>query len=264
MAATGVLSLGKVLCVLTGASRGFGRSLALELCPRVVPGSVLLLVSRTEAALRGLAEQLEQQCPGVKVCWQAADLGTQDGLSRAVRAAQGLQEGHSVQKIIIINNAGSLGDISKTFVDFTDPEEVNQYMSFNVTSAMCLTSSLLKTFPQRPGLQRVVVNVSSLAALKPYKSWSLYCAGKAARDMMFKVLAEEEKDVRVLNYAPGPLDTDMQEVVRTQTADPDLRLAFINMKDSGKLVDCQVSAKKMVDILHADTYESGAHVDFYD
>ena len=34
-------------------------------------------------------------------------------------------------------------------------------------------------------------------------------SGKAARDMFFKVLAAEEKDISVLNYAPGPLDTHM-------------------------------------------------------
>lgn len=53
----------------------------------------------------------------------------------------------------------------------------------------------------------MVVNISSLCALKPFKSWTLYCTGKAARDMMFKVLAVEEPDVRVLNYAPGEFCT---------------------------------------------------------
>jgi len=47
------------------------------------------------------------------------------------------------------------------------------------------------------------VNISSLCALQPFRSWALYCSGKAARDMMFRVLAAEEPDVRVLNYAPG-------------------------------------------------------------
>ncbi|MEE6512973.1 hypothetical protein FKM82_020376 [Ascaphus truei] len=159
---------------------------------------------------------------------------------------------------------GSLGDISKFFVDFTDPEAVDRYLSFNVSSTLCLTSSILKIFPGRPGLQRVVVNVSSLAALQPFKSWTLYCAGKAARDMMFRVLAEEETEIRVLNYAPGPLDTEMHELGRKETADPELRLNLIDMKNNGKLIDCQVSAKKMVDILQADHYKSGAHIDFYD
>lgn len=257
-------SLGTVLCVITGASRGFGRSLAWELCPRVTPGSALLLVARTEQALRALAQELTLQHPDVEVRWVAADLGSADGVKKTVQAAQELNGRGAAQRVLVINNAGSLGDISKSFVDFTDPLEVDRYFSFNVSSAMCLTSSLLKVFQGRPGLQRLVVNISSLAALQPFKSWTLYCAGKAARDMMFKVLAEEEKDVRVLNYAPGPMDNDMQKEARTLTKDPDLRLQFFNMKKEGKLVDCHVSARKMLDILQADAYKSGDHVDFFD
>ncbi|KAM4706859.1 sepiapterin reductase [Discoglossus pictus] len=257
-------SLGRVLGIITGASRGFGRSLALELGRRAAPGSRLLLVSRSEEALLGVAGELGRECPEVRVCCEAADLSTEQGLEKARRAAEGLSGDSGLERIIIINNAGSLGNIKKFFLDHTDFQEVNQYFGFNVSSPLCLTSSILKAFPQHPGLQRVVVNVSSLAGLKPYKSWTLYCSGKAARDMMFKVLATEEPDIRVLNYAPGPLDTDMQTQVRNETADPKLRNVFIDMKNSGKLVDCQVSAKKMLDILQADTYNSGEHIDFFD
>lgn len=98
---------------------------------------------------------------------------------------------------------GSLGDISKSFLDLTDPAEINTYFAFNITSALCLTTAALQAFGKRPGSSRTVVNISSLCALKPFKNWALYCSGKAARDMMFQVLALEEPDVRVLNYAPG-------------------------------------------------------------
>lgn len=88
--------------------------------------------------------------------------------------------------------AGTLGDVSKSFVDLADPDEINSYWALNLTSMVCLTSSILKAFPNSPGLSRIVVNISSLCALQPYKGWTLYCAGKAARDMMFQVLATEE------------------------------------------------------------------------
>ena len=52
-------------------------------------------------------------------------------------------------------------------------------------------------------------------------------SGKAARDMLFKTMAEESPGVRVLNYAPGPLDTDMQLQARTVTADSDLKKMFV-------------------------------------
>lgn len=99
--------------------------------------------------------------------------------------------------------SGSLGDVSKGFVDLSDSTQVNNYWALNLTSMLCLTSSVLKAFPASPGLNRTVVNISSLCALQPFKGWALYCAGKAARDMLFQVLALEEPNVRVLNYAPG-------------------------------------------------------------
>ena len=46
--------------------------------------------------------------------------------------------------------------------------------------------------------------------------------GKAARNMFFKVLATEEPDVRVLNYAPGPLETEMSDQCML-SEDPDVR-----------------------------------------
>lgn len=76
-----------------------------------------------------------------------------------------------------------------------------------MSGALSLTAGVLQAFPRRLGLRRTVVNISSLCALKPFPSWVLYCTGKAARDMMFRVLAEEEPDVRVLNYAPGECPT---------------------------------------------------------
>ncbi|NXA49913.1 SPRE reductase, partial [Nothocercus julius] len=160
--------------------------------------------------------------------------------------------------------AGSLGDVSKTFVDLTDPDEINSYLAFNVTSALCLTSAALRAFGKRPGARRAVVNVSSLCAVKPFRTWALYCGGKAARDMVFQVLALEEPDVRVLSYAPGPLDTDMQLLARTKTGDAEMREHFQGLHERGELIDCDVSAQKLLRLLEEDAFPSGAHVDFYD
>jgi sepiapterin reductase len=54
--------------------------------------------------------------------------------------------------------------------------------------------------------------------------------GKAARDIMFATMALEEPKVLVLSYAPGPLDTEMQLVARTQTKDPEIRDMFAGDK----------------------------------
>ncbi|NWI85933.1 SPRE reductase, partial [Pitta sordida] len=200
---------------------------------------------------------------GLRVHCLVADLGCDTGLRRAAAALRELLPGPGYSRLLLVNNAGSLGDISKSFLDLTDPDEINSYFAFNVTSALSLTSVALQAFGRRPGCSRTVVNISSLCALTPFKSWALYCGGKAARDMVFRVLALEEPDVRVLNYAPGPLDTDMQLLARTETGDLGMRQQFQSLWEGGKLIDCTVSAQKLLELLEQDTFQSGAHVDFY-
>lgn len=56
----------------------------------------------------------------------------------------------------------------------------------------------------------------------------------------------------------------MQEEARSLSADPEVRQAFVHLKESGQLIDCEVSARKLLDLLVANAFESGAHVDFYD
>ena len=51
-------------------------------------------------------------------------------------------------------------------------------------------------------------------------------SGKAARDIYFATLAKEDSSLRILNYAPGPLDTEMQKQCR-ECADENIRQTFI-------------------------------------
>lgn len=65
-------------------------------------------------------------------------------------------------------------------------------------------------------------------------------------------------------HALGPLDTDMQQLARETSMDPDLRKRLQELKTNGELVDCKMSAQKLLSLLQKDTFKSGAHVDFYD
>ncbi|XP_073333973.1 sepiapterin reductase-like [Pagrus major] len=258
--------LGRALCIITGASRGLGRTVAREMSRLVKPGSVLVLAARSADDLRALKVELaesEAGRVGLVVECVVADLAEVEGLESVVRASEEAFT-EDMDHIILFNNAASLGDVSRYTQSFTNMAEVDSYLSFNVSSSLCLTASIVKAFPQRPGLRRTVVNISSLCAQQPFRSWVLYCTGKAARDMMFKVLAEEEPDLRVVSYAPGPLDTAMQTVARSTTADLSLRKSFTDMFAQSQLLSCEASCAKLMKLLLEDTYTSGAHVDFYD
>ncbi|KAL6458741.1 hypothetical protein MHYP_G00322130 [Metynnis hypsauchen] len=98
------------------------------------------------------------------------------------------------------------------------------------------------------GLQHTVVNISFLCALKAFPSWVLYCMGKAARDMIFQVLA-----ARQLKYAPGLLDTDMQAKARSCSGNMKLCCSFSSMFSKGQLLSCQESGAKHVDFFKLKT-----------
>ncbi|XP_044190189.1 sepiapterin reductase a [Thunnus albacares] len=258
--------LGRALCIITGASRGFGRTTAREMSRLVKPGSAFVLVARSGDDLRALQAELaesEAGRAGVVVQCVVADLGLMEGVESVVKAAKEAFS-EDIDHIILVNNAASLGDVSRYARSFTNMAEVDSYLSLNVSSSLCLTANTLQAFPQRPGLRRSVVNISSLCALQPFSSWVLYCTGKAARDMMFKVLAEEEPDLRVLNYAPGPLDTDMHMVARSRTADPSIKKSLSDMFAEGQVLTCEASCAKLMKLLLEDNYTSGAHIDVYD
>lgn len=99
-------SLGRTVCVLTGASRGFGRALALLLAPLLSPGSVLVLNARNAEALQQLGAQLGAEQPGLLVVRVPADLGDQDGLQRLLGALRELPRPEGLQRVLLINNAG--------------------------------------------------------------------------------------------------------------------------------------------------------------
>lgn len=222
----GRADLGRALCVVTGASRGFGRAVARHVARLVQPRSALVLVARSAEQLRALQAELaasEAGRAGLRVECVVADLGEPEAPGGVVRACQQVFS-DDMDHVLLVNNAGersvqvsgagetdqlspvlaaSLGDVSRYARTFTSRADVDSYMSFNVSSCLCLTAGILQAFPQRAGVKRTVVNVSSLCAQQPFSSWVLYCTSKAARDMMFRVLAAEEPQLRVLSYAPG-------------------------------------------------------------
>ncbi|XP_068609440.1 sepiapterin reductase a [Brachionichthys hirsutus] len=264
--ARGRADFGRALCVITGASRGFGRALAKQVSGLVRAGSVLVLAARSADDLQTLRAELTQSGaspPGLVVQCVAADLGSAQGVESVVTTCKAAFT-EDIDHVFLINNAGALGDVSRYLKGFTDMTEVNSYLSLNVSSMLCLTASVLQAFPPRPGLRRTAINVSSLTALQPFPSWVLYCTGKAARDMMFRVLAEEQPDVRVLNYAPGPLDTEMLRNAVSRTADPTIKKSFVDLYAKGEVLTCEASSSKLMKLLLEDSFTSGAHVDFYD
>lgn len=262
------------LVLVTGASRGFGRAVACAFA-RKHPTADFILFSRNEAALLETARMLSGMCNSgggrcsVSTCVvDFVDVGSlQTILEEHLTKCK---NDKNYTKIYLINNHGSLGplkyqrDLLNSGGSNPVGKELVELFNVNVTSVIVLNSLFLSWYSKVPA--KVIVNVSSLAAIQAFPSWGVYCSGKAARDMLHKVLAEEEakSNVRVLNYAPGPLDTEMQRITRETCSDETLRATFAKMYEEGKLVSPDDSAQKLLLLLDEDKYTQGQHIDYFD
>ncbi len=124
----------------------------------------------------------------------------------------------SPKHIILINNAGTLGDIEYTG-NLKDEQIANTY-NLNIVTPHILANKFLQTFGHFSNINKCIINVTSGAATSAYDGWSMYCASKAALDMLSVTIAKEQGlnsadlATRVYALAPGVMDTAMQQQIR--------------------------------------------------
>ena len=193
---------------------------------------------------------------------------------------------------ILINNAGSLGHLGKASA-LPSPNDLLQNVQLNVVSSCWLSSYFIRWFHKmaktkekdhgniESKMKCTVVNMSSLCAISPFPTMAMYCAGKAYRDMYHQTMAMEEgtktkptsednivgsqhHHVKILNYAPGAVATDMTETLsQSEVLDSDLS-TFFRERDEATFVKVDDTSKKLVDLVLTDEFESGKHIDFWD
>ncbi len=112
--------------------------------------------------------------------------------------------------IMLINNAATIGTI-KPFNKKKTSDLIDEY-NLNLISPAILSRTFLKQFPMT---NKLILNISSGAAINSIASWSSYCSAKAGIDMLTKVIAKENhKKLSVYSIYPGVVDTNMQAIIR--------------------------------------------------
>ena len=185
--------------LVTGASKGLGRSLAINLASKLGKKSFVLLLARNKEGLEETKTQILKKCPDLDlaVAVRALDLSQcSDGLfdkllTDVIRDAD--VEPASFQQLMIVHNAAQLGDVSRKASEFTDAVDFQEYWNINITSPAILNNVFLRHFPPSEKQGHLCINITSICALQPFKTWALYCTGNSFSSVFALILLRPVK-----------------------------------------------------------------------
>lgn len=186
--------------LITGASRGIGKSIAEELAAK---GNNLLLISRSEETLKELKNFIVEKYK-VHVEYLAIDLTSIDSAELIYRWYTA--KGYRIN--ILVNNAGY--GIWGVF-DTLSLQSQLEMLQINMLTIVQLTHSLLPELKSHTN--SYILNVASTAAYQAVPTLSLYAASKAFVLQFTRGIRLELKDtsVSVSCLCPGPTSTDFVE-----------------------------------------------------
>jgi short-subunit dehydrogenase len=185
--------------IVTGASSGIGRALAIEFASA---GFNVFLTGRNESALNDVAAGCSGK-HGVLTEVAAADLSCADSVRRLIAEIQSKPYSYDV----LVNNAGFgiHGDFASTDVD-----ENVRLVDVQLTAALQLTRAVLPGMIERRSGK--ILNVASVYSFSPVPFQSVYAACKAFLLSFSASLQNEvqEKGVTVTVFCPGVTQTEFR------------------------------------------------------
>jgi 3-oxoacyl-[acyl-carrier protein] reductase len=220
--------------LITGASRGIGRAMAVQLAQE---GADVALLATKADLLEAVAVELRGG--GRKVVTLAVDLRDSDGVTAAVDKAKDELGGLD----ILVNNAGVTADqllLRQKEEDWVRVLDVNLTGAFRVTKAAC--RYLMKSKFGR------VINVTSVVGLTGNAGQASYASSKAGLIGFTKSLAQElaSRGVTVNAIAPGFIDTDM-----TAALTPEQQAAVLKKIPMGRMA-CPIDVANAAVFLASD------------
>lgn len=189
------------IALITGASRGLGRNMALNLAKRGV--HIIGTYRSGEAEAEILKQEIEKQ--GGKAAMLSLDVtdsgsfqAFSDGVANTLKTEFGRERFD-----FLINNAGT--GIFSSFVDATE-EQFAELVATHLRGPIFLTQKLLPLVEDGGR----ILNVSSGFTRFTLPGYSIYAAVKAAIEVMTRYLAVElgSRQIRVSAIAPGAIETD--------------------------------------------------------
>jgi len=185
------------VAMVTGASRGIGRAIALRLAQ---DGRHTALVSRSEGPLRELRSEIESAGGAASV--HPVDVGDPEAVSACVDAVAS----EFGRLDILVNNAGITRD--NLALRMSD-EEFDEVLRVNLKAAFVAARAAARSMMR--GKFGRIVNIGSTSGVVGNAGQANYCASKAGLIGLTKSLARElgGKGVTANVVAPGFIETDM-------------------------------------------------------
>ena len=259
------MSAGKKLFIITGASKGFGQAIAEVLSDTILKnssdGSKVILLARNLEGLKFTEAIIRKKIEfNITIDLLSCDLSNPEEVEEISQKVLN-SPFDNFDYMYFFNNAGCLGDVTKTLIDYENYAEIQKYFNTNVISGILLISKVCKYYQNT---QKYIIQISSLAAIKPLRFSGLYCCVKASMDMYMKSLSCDVPCIRTLNYAPGPMDTCMAKELWHNSGDDEIKNMFDELFKKNKIIKPIDSAKKLINLIEKNEYLSGDHVDFYE
>jgi NAD(P)-dependent dehydrogenase (short-subunit alcohol dehydrogenase family) len=187
---------GKV-AMITGASQGLGRALALAFARE---GAQVVINARSEESICPVAE--EAGSLGAEVLALAADVSRSADVERLVGAAME-RFGHVD---VLVNNAGVLGP--RVPIEEYPEDEWRRVIDANLTGPFLVTKATIPHMPDGGS----IVNVVSGVSVEGRARWGAYSVSKFGVEGLTKILAAEleERGIRANAVDPGGMRTEMR------------------------------------------------------
>lgn len=176
---------GKVFLLVTGASRGIGRQIAITFGSMLEEGSHVLLLARNENALQEVAKNIPSK---VKVSTISVNLSksTDIELKKCISESLKGTTPSTFDRMVLVHNVGSMGDISQSVNDMVDVNTWRELFDLNMFVPAVLNAVVMNTFDDKT-IKKTIINITSLYGIQAGAGCGQYCSVKAAREMYFKV-----------------------------------------------------------------------------
>ena len=184
--------------IVTGASRGIGRAIALGFADA---GADVALVSRKLEGLQAVAKEIEDRTPQ-RALPIAAHMGRPADVDRMVEEV--VSQWGAID--ILVNNAGT-NPVMGPLTDM-DPAAWDKIMDVNLKGPYLASVRVARAMVER-GEGGKIINISSAASLDPAPMLGAYSISKAALNHLTRVLAKEcgHAKICVNAIAPGLIET---------------------------------------------------------